>query len=102
MKFLLFISVSLLFLACFEPDDRVLPYPGEITTIPDSVQSFQSWFDFESGNIMAKNRSDAWELAFETDPQGWRIMVNSGAGWFIYNTGNESFSDAALMPVSFE
>ncbi|RPH74790.1 hypothetical protein EHM76_02920, partial [bacterium] len=51
---------------------------------------------------MAKNRSDAWELAFETDPQGWRIMINSGAGWFIYNTGNENFSDTAIMPVNFE
>lgn len=103
MKQLLSITASLLIIySCFDKDERVLPYPGEITSISDSIQTNQSWFDLETGTVVSSNPSADWELAFESNPEGWRVLVNSGADWFIYNTGSEDFATTVGMPVQLE
>jgi len=90
-----FISFSLL--SCFKDDEKVLPFPGEITTITDSIQAYHSYFNFESGAIVNVHRSDIWQLGFECGADGWRIITNSGANWFIYNT-EQSQSAAFEFP----
>jgi len=100
-----YLAISALFpvlISCFGPDERVLPYPGEITTISDSLQTYQSWFDLETGAVTSVNPAEEWELAFESDPEGWRILVNSGAGWFISNTGFHDFPANVQMPSRLE
>lgn len=97
MRLLIVSVVSCLLYGCFEPDERVMPYPREITTINDSVQTWQSWFDLESGNITV-NRILDWDLAVESDPAGWRVVVNSGADIFIYNTKTIQFPADVQMP----
>lgn len=97
----LFTLLSVLFTSCFESDERVSPFPGQITTITDSVQSYQSWFDLESESVVSVNPVNEWALAFETSPGGWRIIVNSGADWFIYNTKVNTFPSAVNMPERF-
>jgi len=98
MKYLL-LFFPFLFLSCFEPDERADPYPREITSILDSVQNWQSWFDFEKEVVTHVNPVTGWELAFESSSEGWRILVNSGADWFIHNTGNNDLADEAQMPA---
>lgn len=99
---LLFLSVvSSLLYSCFEPDERVIPYPREITTINDSVQTYQSWFDLESGNVTV-NRIIDWDLAVESAPEGWRVVVNSGADLFIHNTQNTQFPAELQMPLQLK
>jgi hypothetical protein len=83
--------------ASYNFSKRVMPYPGEITTISDSVQTYQSWFDLESGNVTVNRVSD-WDLAVESYPAGWRVRVNSGADWFIHNTQKLQFPSTDQMP----
>ena len=92
---LILLMFSLLAYSCFKEDERAVPYPGEIITIRDSVQKHQSYFDFESGNVIRFNMLNAWQLGFESTPDGWHIVTNSGDGWFMFNTG---LTDAGIIP----
>ncbi len=85
--------------SCFEEDQAVPPYAGEVTTIADSVQTHQSYFDFEAGRVIASHRSDAWQLGFECGADGWNIITNSGDNWFIYNTGQTVPDQITGMPA---
>jgi hypothetical protein len=100
--FIPIILVSLLTASCFEEDERVPPYAGEVTTIYDSVQTNQSYFDFETGTVVASHRSDAWQLGFECGADGWHIITNSGANWFLYNTGQTAFDAVTSMPATVD
>jgi len=102
MRVFLLPACFLLLISCFETDEQVIPYPGEITTIADSVQSVQSYFDLESAGTVKSNRVSEWQLGFESAAEGWRVIVNSGADWFIYNTGSEDFSVDVNMPARLE
>ena len=98
---LLFIPLMTM-IACFEEDTAVLPYPGDVTTIADSVQAYQSFFDFETGSTVKVSPSNAWQLGFECGNNGWHIITNSGAGWFIYNTMQGNPDASVTMPSSIE
>jgi hypothetical protein len=101
MKWLATYTFLLLLLqSCFREDEKVKPFPGEITTITDSVQTYQSYFDFESGAIISVNPLNDWQLGFECGTNGWHIITNSGADWFIYNTGLTTTNNSLQMPVS--
>jgi len=82
----------ILFTSCFEKDERVNPYPGEVAIIGDNINEFTSYFDFETGRVVAAHKSDKWQLGFEASPEGWHIIVNSGSGWFLMNTHQENMS----------
>jgi hypothetical protein len=94
------IGVLIITISCFEEDERVNPYPYKVTTITDSVQVCQSYFDFESGRVVKAGRADAWQLGFECGTDGWHIAVNSGSGWFIYNTRQTQLDALQNMPES--
>jgi hypothetical protein len=99
-RFLFVISaISTLILACFKEDDRVIPYPGDIITIPDSIQKYQSYFDLESGSVVASHPINAWQLGFECGNVGWHIITNSGSSWFLFNTGVSTVEPFSGMPA---
>lgn len=98
MRHFLFILIPFLLWACFEEDTRVSPYPGKVTTISDSIQNYLSYFNLAEGRTVKTVRNDLWQLGFECGDSGFRISTNSGANWFIFNTGNSSFDDPAGMP----
>jgi hypothetical protein len=98
----LIILLSILVFSCFEEDQPVPPYGGEVTTISDSVQTHQSYFDFETGRVTASHRSDAWQLGFECGKDGWHIITNSGSNWFIYNTRQTLLDYNTTMPGSVD
>jgi hypothetical protein len=94
--------ILIITVSCFKEDERVTPYPNKVTTISDSVQVYQSYFDFESGRVVKSERCDAWQLGFECSTGGWHITVNSGANWFIYNTGQTALDVVQNMPGSLD
>ena len=75
---LVFIILIPIFISCFEKDKRVLPYPGEVSTIHDNIEQYESYFDFETGKVIKTHPADAWQLGFECGENGWHILVNSG------------------------
>ncbi len=86
LKYILVFFVATLISSCFEDDERVLPYPGEVITIYENIEYFQSYFDLETGEVLKSHATDAWNLGFECGVEGWHILTNSGAGWFIWNS----------------
>ena len=92
--------LSILVFSCFEEDQVVPPYAGEVITISDSVQTHQSYFDLETGRVITSHRSDAWQLGFECGTSGWHIVTNSGSNWFIFNTGQTLPDQITTMPAS--
>lgn len=59
----------------------------------------QLWIDLASGAVVRSNSVMDWDLAFESAPGGWRIMLNGGRLMKALNTGASSI-DAAVDPNS--
>jgi hypothetical protein len=95
----IFACLMLLLISCFEKDEQVPPYPGRVVTIENNIEDFRSYFDFSSGQTVVSNATDLWQLGFESDSEGWHIVVNSGANWFIWNSHQQD-TDALLNPPS--
>ncbi|MBK7944013.1 MAG: hypothetical protein IPJ85_01310 [Flavobacteriales bacterium] len=36
----------------------------------------QLWFDLSSGTVVSENVRTTWDLAFESAPTGWRVLLN--------------------------
>ncbi len=60
-----------------------LPVPAQVRGEGRSVQvcmgpgyQEQIWIDLATGATVASNNKSAWDLAFESDPAGWRIYLN--------------------------
>ena len=88
--------------ACFKEDVRLKPYDGVITIIPEPLQLNQSYFDFETGRVLASLPSHTWQLGFECTAQGWHIITNSGGNWFIYNTQQTIQNFSVSMPAKVD
>jgi hypothetical protein len=88
--------------SCFKEDVRLKPYNGVITVIPEPIQLNQSYFDFETGGVLASLPSHAWQLGFECTAEGWHIITNSGGNWFIYNTEQTLLNESASMPAKVD
>jgi hypothetical protein len=72
-----------------------LPIParpaGEITNMSVCMGvSYQDqvWVDLSSASVVSTNIKTAWDLAFESSPDGWRIMLNGSKGMYSWNTGD--------------
>ncbi len=94
--------IILTLVSCFKEDTPMEPYDGVITVIEDPVQTYQSYFDFETGRVISTVSSDAWHLGFECTAEGWHISTNSGGNWFIYNTGQTEITDDIKMPSAID
>jgi hypothetical protein len=86
--------------SCFEKDKKVPPYPGDVLTISDNIETYQSYFDFETGKVIKTSLANAWQLGFECGATGWHILVNSGAQWLIYNTKQTSLDSFPTPPLN--
>ncbi len=88
--------------ACFKEDERLKPYDGVVTIIPEPVQTNLSFFDFETGLVLSSVPSHTWQLGFECTAEGWHISTNSGGNWFIYNTGQPVVNGTQSMPSAID
>lgn len=54
----------------------------------------QVWFDLASGTAVSSNPKVAWELAFESAPQGWAITLNGSRMMTAWNIGDVDIAQA--------
>ncbi|MBX2972255.1 MAG: HmuY family protein [Flavobacteriales bacterium] len=47
----------------------------------------QLWLDIATGTVQNSNPFVAWDLAFESDPDGWRIRLNGAKKMLAFNMG---------------
>lgn len=94
LSFILFPLIVFSLYACFEKDEAVEPYPGEVVLIDQNIIDYYSYFDFETEKIVKTHPVSDWQLAFESQSAGWHIMSNSGDNWFVWNTGATTFNSA--------
>lgn len=81
---------ALLLTGCMKEE---LPVParerggGEYQFCMGSGYQQQLWVDMELGEVVAQNTLADWDVAFESGPEGWRIMLNGGRLMLAWNTG---------------
>ncbi|MBK7113165.1 MAG: hypothetical protein IPH60_12065 [Flavobacteriales bacterium] len=79
-RFFLPLALALILSSCLKDE---LPVPvhergdGRITEVcmGTSYQD-QLWMDIGTGSVVATNLKTAWDLAFESSPNGWRVQLN--------------------------
>lgn len=78
---LLLPSLAMLFLsACMKEELPVLPQDrGEAVELQVCMgpgYRDQIWIDLSSGSVVSTNSRSAWDLAFQSDADGWRVWLN--------------------------
>jgi len=54
----------------------------------------QLWMDLSAGTIVNTNPKTAWDLAFESAPQGWHVLLNGSRMMTAWNMGPISIETA--------
>jgi hypothetical protein len=102
MKNILIISsVAVLFSACMKEE---LPVPA-VPTVPSGdaiamnecmgpAYRDQLWIDLGSGTVVNTNDKLAWDLAFESAPDGWRIWLNGAKLMTAWDQGTVDIAQA--------
>lgn len=54
----------------------------------------QLWIDLRSGTVVSTNVKTAWDLAFESSPEGWHIYLNGSKLMTAWNIGNMDITAA--------
>lgn len=93
---LLLFSFSLF--SCFEEDSAVPPWPGEVITISEDIEEYFSYFDLETGKVVTSYPAEIWQIGFECGEEGWHILINSGDGWFLWNSYQTKFETDVEPP----
>ncbi len=90
-NFILLVCSTVLLSSCLKDE---LPVPmhvqGEgrvIDVCLGSGYQNQLWMDLGTGSVVNANPRSAWELAFESAPQGWHIMLNGSRMMTAWNLG---------------
>jgi hypothetical protein len=96
-KYILLLPLILL-ISCFEEDTAVSPWPGEVITIPEDIEKFFSHFDLETGAVVASYPADSWQIGFACGKEGWHIQINSGDGWFLWNSEQTNINAEITPP----
>lgn len=50
----------------------------------------QYWMSLSTGEVVSENSLQAWDLAFQSSPDGWLIMLNGGRLMKAWNSGASS------------
>jgi hypothetical protein len=96
------ITMMLLMSSCFKEDVPIKPHTGEVLSVTESIYTHQSFYDIASKNVVSINPVEAWDLSFESSPQGWHIRINSGRYLGIYASGSTDFEGITSVPASAE
>ncbi len=76
-----------------------LPVPkheaGDVITASvnmDVSYKWQIYYDLNTNTVVGQNLKTAWDLAFETNANGFHVVLNSSKVMFAYNTNIVNFS----------
>ena len=92
-------TATVLFLSACMKDE--LPGPAAPRGAGMNVQACmgagyedQLWMDIRTGSILATNPKTAWDLAFESAPDGWHIYLNGARLMTAWNIGAADITQA--------
>ena len=88
--------ISLIVLSsCFKEDEKITPVrPGDVSTVviemfPD--YSVQSYFSLSSGEVVASNPKDSWDLGLSCETDDYTLILNTARFIKIAHTGSDNF-----------
>lgn len=92
---LLTMFYGVFFTSCFK-EEMPIPRPPqgdtEVVQIPlTSKYNKQFFYDLFTNQIISSNDNTIWDLAFDTDDNGYHIWLNSSKLMQVYNTGSSDF-----------
>lgn len=87
---------ALVFTSCMKDELPVPAAPrGDARTVQlclGTGYQDQLWFDLGTASVVQQNPRSAWDLAFESAPSGWRVMLNGARLMSAWNIGNVELS----------
>lgn len=82
--------------ACDIGEIPVDPRPSGLltTTTIEMMENYQMqvYFDLYNNNLISENVRTDWDLAFESNPNGWRININSSKFMQVWEVDNQSYN----------
>ena len=76
------------------------PQPGNIETKIIEIgypYLYQVYYDCGSNSVVSTNTKYDWDLALESSPEGYHIMLNTAKGMLISNEGGKSFAQVNTL-----
>lgn len=87
--------LSLIVLGCEKEEIPITPHePGDIITNQVEMGSNyvkQLFYDLGTNSLVSENNKTDWDIAFESDVNGWHIILNSSRGGAAANTNTTDF-----------
>ncbi len=81
--------------SCFKEDEKVPGHPsGDLRTDTLGMTQYyvyQLYYDLGSGQVMASNSKEAWDLGFECSSDGYRLILNTANFMKVSDAGPLSF-----------
>ncbi|HRY33909.1 MAG TPA: HmuY family protein [Bacteroidales bacterium] len=101
MKFIQLLSILpaiLLLQSCFKEDERVPGHPaGDLRTDTLGMTQYyvyQLYYDLGSGQVMASNAKESWDLGFDCSSTGYHLILNTANFMKVSDAGPLSFPQA--------
>ena len=96
MKKKYYYIIFTLLVACDLGEVPVDPRPSGLltTTTIEMMENYQMqvYFDLYNNNLISENLRTDWDLAFESNPNGWRININSSKFMQVWEVDNQSYN----------
>ncbi len=96
MRNLIFIIVLLIFESCLREEKPLTPHiPGNIETVTISIgypYLNQVYYDCKTNTIIQSNTKYDWDIAFESSPDGYHILLNNALGILAADLGDKPIS----------
>jgi hypothetical protein len=91
----------------YQPEEEVV-IPGHepgplLTTRVDMEKDYrnQIWYSLQKDSVISMNLKTDWDLAFESSPEGWRIMLNGAKAMRAYRTTASSLAEVQSTGSDF-
>ena len=96
MKTKYYYIIFILLVACDLGEVPVDPRPSGLltTTTIEMMENYQMqvYFDLYNNNLISENLRTDWDLAFESNSNGWRININSSKFMQVWEVDNQSYN----------
>ena len=93
---LLFLLLLTVYFSCKHQELPVEKHnPGSLITASVNMESNYKWqifYNLKKNVVVSQNLKTSWDLGFETNAEGFRIILNTSKAMFALNTGIQDFS----------
>lgn len=87
--------LAVVFTSCTKKEDHYDSYDLETVTIPMGKDyAGQYFYNLSTSSVVQQNDRDAWDLAFQAEPDGYHIFLNSAKYMSAYKTSSTNFDDS--------